>query len=84
MLMQRVVVVDTDVDIRDHQDVEWAIASRTIHISQFSAHEDQTGRGASVIRFGFDATAPLAQRTAMRRPDIPSAEQYNLDNYLQD
>ncbi|MDP6673476.1 MAG: UbiD family decarboxylase [Gammaproteobacteria bacterium] len=84
MLMQRVVIVDTDVDIRDHQDVEWAIASRTIHASQFSAHEDQTGRGASVIRFGFDATAPLAQRTVMRRPDIPSAEQYDLDRYLQD
>jgi len=84
MLMQRVVVVDTDVDIRDHQDIEWAIASRTIHAGQCSVSEDRTGRGATVTRLGFDATAPLANRTALRRPDIPSAEQYDLDRYLLD
>ncbi len=84
MLMQRIVVVDTDVDILDHQDVEWAIASRTIHASQFSVNEDQTGRGATVTRLGFDATAPLAHRSALKRPDIPSAEQYDIDRYLLD
>jgi UbiD family decarboxylase len=84
MLMQRIVIVDTDVDIRNHQDVEWAIASRVIHAGQFSVSEDQTGRGATVTRFGIDASAPLEQRSALQRPDIPSLRQFDLDRYLQD
>jgi len=83
MLLQRVVVVDTDVNINNHQDVDWAIASRMTHASQFSVNEDRTGRGAVVTRLGFDATAPLAQRAALRRPDVPSAERYDLDRYLE-
>jgi len=84
MLLQRVVVVDTDVDIYRDQDVDWAIASRMTHASQFSINEDRTGRGAVVTRLGFDATAPLAMRDALRRPDIPSAAQFDLDQYLGD
>jgi len=82
MLIQRVVVVDTDVNIRDHQDIEWAIASRMNNAGQFAVTESQTGRGATVTRLGFDATAPMAQRSALRRPEIPAAGQYNLDRYL--
>lgn len=84
MLLQRVVVVDDDVDILDHQDVDWAIASRMNSAGQFSVEEARTGRGASVTRLGFDATAPIAQRAALRRPDIPAVEQYDLDDYLDD
>jgi len=84
ILMQRIVIVDTDVDIHDHQDVEWAIASRMIHAGQFSATEDRTGRGAAVTRLGFDATSPLALRAALQRPDIPGIGQYDLDQYLLD
>jgi len=84
MLMHRVVVVDPDVDILEHRDIEWAIASRMNLAEQFHVYEDQTGRGAAVTRLGLDATAPLAQREALRRPDIPSAEQYDLDRYLED
>jgi len=82
ILIQRIVIVDTDVDIYDHQDVEWAIASRMIYASQFFVSEDQTGRGATVTRLGYDATAPLALRSALQRPVIPSVEQYNFDSYL--
>lgn len=84
LLLQRVVVVDADVDILDHQDVDWAIASRMNRASQFSVHEDRTGRGAATTRLGFDATAPLAQRAALRRPDIPGRERYDLDRYLEE
>ncbi len=84
LLLQRVVVVDPDVDILDHQDVDWAIATRMNQSSQFFVHEDRTGRGAATTRLGFDATAPLAQRHALRRPDIPASERYDLDRYLED
>jgi len=82
MLMQRVVVVDVDVDIRNPQDVDWAIASRMNSADQLSVAESKTGRGATMTRLGFDATAPLAQREALRRPDIPAAEDYDLDDYI--
>ena len=84
LLLQRIVIVDTDVDILDHQDVDWAIASRMNRADQFQVFEDQTGRGAAVTRLGLDATAPLEMRSALRRPDIPDAAQYNLDAYLSD
>lgn len=84
MLLHRVVVVDTDVDILDNQDIDWAIASRMNSADRFLVLEDRTGRGAVVTRLGLDATAPLAQREALRRPDIPSVENYDLDQYLED
>ncbi|MGI9344377.1 MAG: UbiD family decarboxylase domain-containing protein [Gammaproteobacteria bacterium] len=82
MLLQRVVVVDVDVDIRNQQDVDWAIASRMNSADQLSVAESKTGRGATMTRLGFDATAPLAQREVLRRPDIPGAEKYALDDYI--
>lgn len=82
MLMYRVVVVDTDVDIYDHRDIDWAIASRMNAAGQISVREVQTGRGATVVRLGCDATAPIAQRAELRRPDIPDADRYRLDDYL--
>jgi len=81
MLLQRVVVVDVDVDIRNQQDVDWAIASRMNSADQLRVAESKTGRGATMTRLGFDATAPLAQREVLRRPDIPAAEDYALDDY---
>lgn len=84
LLLQRVVVVDTDVDIYDHRDIEWSIASRMVNASQFSIHEDRSGRGAAVTRLGFDATAPLDRRIELRRPEIPGGERYELDRYLSD
>jgi len=82
LLLQRVVVVDADVDILDHRDIDWAIASRMNRASQLTVSEVQTGRGATTTRIGYDATAPLAQREASRRPDIPGAGQFDLDRYL--
>ncbi|MBT8441844.1 MAG: UbiD family decarboxylase [Gammaproteobacteria bacterium] len=84
MLMYRIVVVDQDVDIRDHREIDWAIASRMNSAQQFLVYEDKTGRGAAVTRLGYDATAPIGLRDALRRPDIPGEEQYRLDDYLLD
>lgn len=84
MLMHRVVVVDIDVDVRSNRDLDWAVASRMNSAAQFSVREDQTGRGAAVTRLGLDATAPIALRDALKRPEIPSAELYDLDQYLED
>ena len=82
MLMQRIVVVDDDVDILNVEDIEWAIASRVVAAGQFNVKEDKTGRGATVTRLGIDATAPLALKHALRRPQIQQADRYVLKDYL--
>ena len=84
MLMQRVVIVDADVDVHDPEDVEWAIASRVVQANQVSVIEDRTGRGATVTRLGIDATSPLELRAALRRPEITGAREYPLDRYLKE
>ncbi|MFW2405360.1 MAG: UbiD family decarboxylase domain-containing protein [Gammaproteobacteria bacterium] len=84
MLLHRIVVVDPDVDIRDHREIDWAIASRMNSAKQFSVFEDETGRGAAVTRLGYDATAPIALREVLRRPDIPGESGYDLNDYLAD
>ncbi len=74
--LKHVVIVDTDIDIYDSADVEWAIATRfqadrDLHIftDQPSSSLDPSatqrpGRKARTAKMGLDATAPLG---AVRR-----------------
>lgn len=70
--LQRVVVIDTDVDIFDPVDVEWAITTRFDpdsdlvilpnqegHILNPVVHVDADGKGGTVTKIGMNAMAPF-------------------------
>ena len=78
--LKHVVVVDTDVDLRDAADVEWAIATRFQAARDLVTLTDQPGSSldpsasqvpgakARTAKMGLDATAPLGQaRRAFER-----------------
>lgn len=81
-VLQRVVVVDPDVDIRNSDDIEWAISSRMDRPKKFTIYEDQSPDGYAMGRFGIDATVSAEYKAAHERPVIPSRENYLLDDYL--
>lgn len=70
--LQRVVVIDTDVDLFDPVDVEWAITTRFDpdsdlvilpnqegHILNPVVHVNADGKGGTVTKIGIDAMAPF-------------------------
>jgi UbiD family decarboxylase len=81
-ILQRVVIVDSDIDIRNHSDVEWAIAMRANSKTRMGLTEMPGRNGSSTVRFGIDATLGTERRGSGRRPVIPDEDQYPLENYL--
>jgi 2,5-furandicarboxylate decarboxylase 1 len=78
--LQRVVIVDTDVDIRNPDDIEWAIAMRMDAQEKLRVFSAPGRGGGSTARIGIDAT--LSSETGGERPTIPGAEKYRLEKYL--
>jgi 2,5-furandicarboxylate decarboxylase 1 len=81
-ILQKVVVVDPDVDIRNPDDIEWAIASRMNRANKTTVNEDRSPDGLTRSRFGIDATIETGLRAAYERPTIPAHEAFLLDDYL--
>ena len=80
-ILQRVVVVDSDVDIQNRDDVEWAISTRMDQADKLTVYESQSPTGDVTSRLGIDATMNLSRRDRLERPAIPSAERYRLEDY---
>jgi 4-hydroxy-3-polyprenylbenzoate decarboxylase/2,5-furandicarboxylate decarboxylase 1 len=82
-VLQRVVVVDDDVDITRSRDVQWAIGSRLADPSHIAATESGgiVRKGVS-MRLCIDATVPLDMRAHSARPTFAGTDQYDLDQYL--
>ena len=89
--LKHVVVVDTDVDLRDAADVEWAVATRFQADRDLVTLPDQPGSSldpsasqvpgtkARTAKMGLDATAPLG---SPRRPfERVAYEQVELKRY---
>jgi len=86
--IKMVTVVDTDVDIFDSHDVEWAIATRARFESDLLLVPESTGHrlnpsvvGDKWTRLGIDATVPLPrepvfERATMREVDLAD---YDID-----
>lgn len=81
--LQRVVAVDTDVDLYDPNDVNWAITTRfdpdkdlvilpnqTGHILNPMVKIDPDGKGGTVTKMGIDATAPYPMTEKFRRVEF--------------
>jgi 2,5-furandicarboxylate decarboxylase 1 len=80
--LQRVVVVDTDIDIRNPDDVEWAIAMRMDTKDKINIYEAPARGGGTTARIGIDATLTADKEIAGNRPEIPEAKKYRLEKYL--
>lgn len=81
-VLQRVVVVDRDVDIWNPDDIEWAISSRMDQSAKMTIYEDQSPDGRALGRLGIDATVTEQYKPLHERPAIPSREKYLLDKYI--
>ncbi|MDH3510602.1 MAG: UbiD family decarboxylase [Gammaproteobacteria bacterium] len=81
-VLQRVVVVDQDVNIWNSDDIEWAISSRMDKSAKMTVYDGQSPDGYAVGRFGIDATVSAEYKEAHERPVIPSREKFSLDKYL--
>ena len=78
ILVGCVVVVDEDINIYDHNEVEWAIATRVspdrdiiIIPSVAAPPESVIGIPADVYKWGIDATAPLAREPWLYKRAVP-------------
>jgi len=89
--LQRVVVVDNDVDLYDPNEVNWAITTRfnpdrdliilpdqTGHILNPMVKINPDGKGGTVTKMGIDATAPYPRTDNFRRVSFMDV---NLKNY---
>ncbi len=81
-ILQRVVVVDADVNIWEIDDVEWAISTRMSRSGKLRVYEDQSPEGHAIGRLGIDATILAEDKVAYERPVIPGCDKYLLDDYL--
>jgi 2,5-furandicarboxylate decarboxylase 1 len=89
-ITKRIIVVDTDIDVNDFQDVEWAVWSRVADAAKFMVIPDveswelercaKEGKGS--LRIGIDATMDLEDREKLKRPIIPGAADVRLADYL--
>ena len=88
--IKQVVVVDTDVDIHDPREVEWAVATRfqagrdlvVIAESQCSKLDPSTRDGVGA-KMGLDATIPLdAPEMRFKRIAVPGEREVVLDEVL--
>ena len=86
-----VIVVDHDIDIRDRQDVEYALATRMeasrylIVIPQARGHEYvRTGDHGVIAKLGIDATVPFADQARFARyafaPTAATLESFSQDS----
>lgn len=81
-ILQRVVVVDADVDIWNAEDIEWAISTRMDQSAKMHVYEDQSPDGHAVGRLGIDATVTAELKAVRERSMIPGCEKFLLDKYL--
>ena len=78
--LQRVVAVDSDVNLYDPNDVNWALTTRfnpdrdlmllsnqVGHILNPMVTIDPDGKGGTVTKMGMDATAPFERREELQR-----------------
>jgi 2,5-furandicarboxylate decarboxylase 1 len=91
--LNMVIVVDHDIDIRDPQDVEYALATRMeaardlIVIPEARGHEYvRTGNHGVIAKLGIDATVPFAEQARFARcdfaPTTATAERFSNDGTL--
>lgn len=92
MLTKRIIAVDSDIDVHDYADVEWAVWTRAADARKVQVRADvpswnlercaRPGRGS--LRLAVDGTSDLEDRARLRRTIIPGAQRVRLADYLVD
>ncbi|MEW5933519.1 MAG: UbiD family decarboxylase, partial [Bacillota bacterium] len=90
--VKHVVVVDSDIDVFDLEEVEWAVATRcqadrdvVIVPGALASKLDPSTAGGVGAKMGIDATRPLdAPAERFERIYIPGYEQLRLEDYIND
>ena len=90
--LQRAVVLDTDVDLYDPVDVEWAITTRFDpdsdlvilghqegHVLNPVVHVNADGKGGTVTKIGMDAMAPFQGGQKFERVRVQNVDLANYD-----
>lgn len=89
-ITKRIIVVDTDVNVHDLADVDWALWTRVADARKYrvipavqSWELERCARnGNGSLRLAIDATIDMADRESLRRPLIPGAEGIRLSDYM--
>ena len=90
VVTKRIVVVDSDVDVFDLDDVEWATWSRLSRADKIRTYPDVhswelercTDDTQASARVGIDATMDMDKLDKLIRPIIPGAADIRLEDYL--
>ncbi len=87
--MKRVIVVDEDIDIFNHLDVEWALATRFQPDTDLAIIQDARGSSLdpssnlekqTTAKYGLDATIPLDKNERFKKVELPLG--LNPEDYL--
>jgi 2,5-furandicarboxylate decarboxylase 1 len=89
-ITKRIIVVDSDTDVNDMDEVEWSQWTRVAAAGKYRVRADveswelercaKPGRGS--LRIAIDATSDLEDRDKLRRTIIPGAANVKLADYL--
>jgi len=90
MITKRIIVVDSDVDVFDLEEVEWAVWTRMSRAEKIFTLADVpswelercTNESQQSMRIGIDATMDLDAVDKLLKPVIPGAGQVRLEDYL--
>ncbi len=90
VVTKRIVVVDSDVNVFDLEDVEWATWSRLSRADKIRTYpavrswelERCTDENQASARVGIDATMDMDKLDKLVRPIIPGAADIKLEDYL--
>jgi 2,5-furandicarboxylate decarboxylase 1 len=86
--LKRIVVVDTDVDIYDPQDVQWAVDTRVVATRDVAVLEatgeltDAARVGDFSVKTGIDATRKKGHGHRLTRSDTRWMEEVDVNAYL--
>lgn len=90
MITKRIVVVDSDVNVFDLEEVEWAVWTRMSRAEKIFTLSDVpswelercTNENQQSMRIGIDATMDIDAVDKLLKPVTPGAEQVHLEDYL--
>ena len=90
LVLDRVLVVDDDIDVYDLEDVEWAIwtrlsgSDRILTLPDVKSWELErcVNDNMESVRVGIDGTMDMDAVEKLLKPVIPGSESVHLEDYL--